>query len=413
MRYLVITCLASILCMGQAYAQAFKPGFIITPEGKKLTGVVKRTSFTNSSLSCSFKSVIGKDTSKTQVYTPDVLQGYGYNDEATYETKIVSFWDIIAQEETTDTLFVESIIKGKASLYYFKDNRPTSRLETWQTPHHFYVQKDGGKLHELKITGRNVYRDGLKKVRTTKLYLGILNSLFSDCPTTKSMINKERVTLQRSSLIKFVTTYNHCLDSSQEIISKSSSGIGQFGFSAHLLMSNVKFSGSPETRLDKAAYTGIGWGMYYLFSLDRHNQALGQIELNFGGYKYAISHKDAARTSTWDISYVQLPFILRYASSDPKAQFFMGAGLSLDLSLGMKETLSETYLINSTTATAGTSKENFRSASTGYIVEVGLLAKMGKSSRLQLGLRYNRNSGFMGGGEAKLNITSVRLGIGF
>ncbi|WP_299464764.1 outer membrane beta-barrel protein [uncultured Microscilla sp.] len=411
MKYLAIICLAGMLFTGQAYAQKFKPGFVVTQQGKKVTGFVKQSTVIGGSISCTFKT---SEEGNPKTYTPHELKGYGYDKATIYEPHTVSFLDVVTQQQTVDTLFVEVLVKGKGSLYYFKDNLPASKLKPWQSNHHFYVQKDNGDLQELKIKGAYVYSGGLKRVKRIKTYLGTLNALFSDCPAAKSLINNERVQLRKHSLMQFISNYNQCTGGEQIIEGKSADLTSQLGLAVQYASSTIQFSGSISDRLNSSTSQGIAFGIYYLFSLDRNNRLFGQVELNYSAQKYAISHKDAlSHSSQWDLGVMQVPIVLRYATSNPKEQLFVGAGINFDFRLSMKETLSESYQINAHTASIGASKENFRSTSSGIIIETGFLTKIGKTSRIELSVRYNRNAGFLLDRQAPTSIISFRVGLGF
>jgi hypothetical protein len=153
---------------------------------------------------------LDSSTLRISIYEPLDIQSFVVETsyERRYESKIVHFTDYPKYIEDlddsgipeiiTDTVFVEVLVKGKASLYQYKDE------EKWE---HFFAEKDG----EFQTLMQTLTRyDMLNKdvIKLTERYKSQLRKLFADCPSIIERISALENT--ESSLQEIFTDYNIC-----------------------------------------------------------------------------------------------------------------------------------------------------------------------------------------------------------
>mgnify|MGYP001096025031 CR=1 FL=1 len=394
-------------------AQSYKPGYIITKEGEKISGFVKISTMTRSAIGCSFASDIRGKGKKS--YQPEDLKGYGYNEEESYETKNVKFYDLVEQTEIEKTLFLEVLIKGKVSLYHFKDSQPLSRRESWRSANHYYIQKNDKSISELTIRGRETIKNSRKYVHITKLYIGTLNYTLTECTAIKKMINRTK--LSRKSLKKIIYAYNNCgiaqLPRSHKKNEEGKVGKRYFslGLSMYNFNRNVRFFGIPEMFLNGGKANSNGWGVFTLFSLDKNNHVFGAIEFNFLNYEYNIDSKanSSLQNYYWNAKVMQIPILVRYAIPSARIKPFLGAGVSFNFALNQSENLG-----NRPRPVIGF-LDQFKSFGLGWLVEGGAKVKIVSRLDASLSARWGNNREFLisASSNATAKTWSFRLGLGY
>lgn len=397
-------------------AQKFRPGYIITKDGRKASGFIKISTLTESALGCSFAT---NDTGEPgKMYDPKDLKGYGYDEGSMYESKMVKFYDITEAKEVEQTLFLEVLAKGKVNLYYFKDDKPLSRRDFWHPAHHYYIQKDGGEIPELKIRGRVKYQGGKKFVSTTKLYIGTLNYTLTECPDVKKKFNSTK--LSRKSLKKLINAYNTCVDpTSQTIVKDKRQTFNLAGLSVNYFSSTLAFSGGPAERIDGfPTSNGIGLSAVLMLGLDRNQLVFLESGLNFMKRNYtAVStnpgfilitggNQDFYEEYDYNLSVLQIPMMFTFATPGKKLQTFVGLGTGFNFKLAMTGTLSESGII---------ANNSLRTFALSYLFAGGLRGKINKSTYWKLEGRWESSQEFIASNfeGARANIFSFGFGLAF
>ena len=405
----VIVVIGLLLCfqVTNVLAQKFKPGYIITKDGKKNRGFVKISTEIQSALSCSFANNDKGEGSK--VYSPKDLLGYGYNNDQMYESKLVKFFDVIKDKEVEQTLFLEVLAKGKANLYYFKDDKPFSRRKYWQPAQHYYIQKDGGEIPELKVKGKIVYTNWSRYISYTKLYVGTLNYTLTGCPSIKKELNKTK--LARKSLKKLINAYNGCVDpNSQTIVEEKRQRYNWMGFSVNSFSSNLSFVGLPARNISGGKASGIGFGMFLMFGLDRNQLVFFETGLNFSKRSYDLTYvTNLSREYDLSISVMQMPLIFSFATPGDEFQAYASLGAGFNFALGVSQTLSErpSPVIDL--------DEDFNKSSLSLLLGAGIKGKFNQSTSWRLGMRWENNQEFLHGSNqgARAKILTFDFGLGF
>ncbi|MBD0255148.1 MAG: hypothetical protein ICV83_05470 [Cytophagales bacterium] len=99
-------------------------------------------------------------------------------------------------EKTKEPLFMQQLVRGKVSLYYYKER---------DNAEHYWAEKEG-KMLELHGGRKAVEVNGSKYLKSDKTYQVFLQQLFSDCSTP----NLHLCAFTKKSLTEAVYNYNVC-----------------------------------------------------------------------------------------------------------------------------------------------------------------------------------------------------------
>ncbi|OJJ23724.1 hypothetical protein BKI52_05075 [marine bacterium AO1-C] len=404
--FLVVIGLLLLFKANNLAAQKYKPGYILTKDGKKMTGFIKISTVSASALNCNFAySETGEG--KT-VYIPKDLNGYGYIGEQAYESKLVTFYDIVEQTEVKKRLFLEVLAKGEVNLYYFKDNQPSSKRQVWQSANHYYIQKGDREIVELTIKGRIVLKNSKKYASTTKLYIGTLNYTLTGCASIKKMLNNTR--LSRKSLKKIINKYNYCINpSSQQLIIEKRQRYNWLGFSMQFFNSNLSFSGVPARTVSGGKASGVSFGTFLMIGLDRNQRVFGETGVNFFRRNYQLNNtSNASREYDYDISVMQIPVMVTFATPNPKLQAFAGLGVGFNFALGISETLSERP------SPAVDLNEDFNKSGVSFLLSAGVRGVFNNSMFWKFEGRWENNQEFLNdsGQGSTAKILTFGFGVG-
>ena len=177
-----ITAILCLLLSINAFSQSdFRKGFIINKHGEKISGFVNYKENKTIYEYCEFKNTLNGNVIK---YSPEKISAYGYD----------NIKEFIAKPLNNKNVFLEVIIKGKASLF--------KHLKK------FYLELDN-VFKELENEIVEYQNDDLVRYkRKSNRYKGILKVFFKDCPKVNSKINN--VAYLEKSLSKIVVDFNTC-----------------------------------------------------------------------------------------------------------------------------------------------------------------------------------------------------------
>lgn len=189
MHFRITGLLAVLMCLiGTLSAQTdFRPGYIITNELDTLTGYIDYRGDLRSSRICMFKDDRKSDPTE---YDPTEIYGYHFD-----QGKFIISKEVLTNEGK-DVRFLEFLVNGEASLYYFRDEEGD----------HYLIEKEIGTLEELADEKVEVSRDEGDFSFHYKKYIGQLKATFSDCEEIQPEVEKS--TLSHSSLIRLTSQYH-------------------------------------------------------------------------------------------------------------------------------------------------------------------------------------------------------------
>jgi hypothetical protein len=173
MRPVILSLMAVLLFVSTLSGQTgFRPGYIINNKSDTIRGTVDDRGEVQNSTACLFRA---SDSSEPEEFLPGEIAAYRFDEGKYYVAKFVGI------DGEQQLVFAECLVKGTASLYYFR-NKGTEL---------YLIEKDGEKMLALTYTNN---------------YISLLKGIFSDCPEIQSSI--DRVKLNHRSLKSITCQYN-------------------------------------------------------------------------------------------------------------------------------------------------------------------------------------------------------------
>lgn len=180
--------LAIVVVFGtqHAYSQTdFREAFIINNEGDTLTGFVDYREGGKNFKICEYKN---SEEAKSINYSPDQIKGYRFVNDKYFESR-----EIQIDENKVENVFLEVLVKGKASLYKHLAK--------------YYIAKDT-LFYQLKNEQKEVVLKGKRVFKNNNEHIGILSYLLSECVGVRDKI--EGVRLSEKELTNLIENYNYC-----------------------------------------------------------------------------------------------------------------------------------------------------------------------------------------------------------
>ena len=322
-RYLI--CFFVLAVQPAAFAQGdrFEAGYIITLTGDSLNGFILIQGKAGNSSSCGFKQSIN---SEVKTYSPYDLKAYGFGTERRYDSYGLSF------DETTQNFFIKCLIKGKVSLYYFRER---------------YFIDFGGGIKELVSTTTNTTRDGKSYSQQMPMYKGVLQKAMNDCPSIHE--NLKETALTKKHLDELFEVYHKCIGHPATFYNygpgriKVSIGIALTGQTTELeVQSDIvpvfTYFFNTETMTDFSLAPTFIAELYLSKSLGRFRVRTG---LSYYTGNYDQYHEVTIGTRydcqlQIDMARIELPVMLKYYPLK-KVGFYVIAGLGFNATVKWQE----------------------------------------------------------------------------
>ena len=288
------------------------PGAIIQ-NNDTVQGYIKEAPRYLMSLHVSFKK---EGTSSYQVYKPNELEGFFY-DEISYSSFKVVNIDMYNKTDTVD-YFLRSLVRGTISLYELSLENKSDRL---------FAHKNN-TLEELKNTNYYFYGDNGQQYKAYKKeYITTLSKQMFEIPGfNKRIIN---LTFSKKPIAKLIHEFNNEYSGSSEyMIQKNEIKVdvsaNAFG----------EYHSQNSKTYDKPAYTA-GAGMLFRFYSPRISKKF--FFLTGLSYSHTTSY-DKIISLQWyhdpyfsmETNRFSIPLIMRYHVLDKRISPYIDAGYNLD-----------------------------------------------------------------------------------
>jgi hypothetical protein len=295
----------------------------------------------------------------------------------------------------TDTIFLQTLVKGEKSLYYFKNAQGNDN---------FYIKGDES-FELLTYKKYRIVRDLQARVAENKRFLGQLAYYLSDCPNIQSALR--RVEYNKRSLGKlFQFYYSDCVDSAPVFEAEKKGLKIDLGIFAGPTISRLDFrsSNSYWDHLTEVNYGssfnfsgGFFFDIFLPFSLNNwsiNTEAIyttykfsGEYNIVYSEFHYSESCIDIAT------SYAKINNLIRYRFFHKENQFYLNAGISngfIIRATNSKKTYTKFY-DNERFYFGGAS--SFDSHEQGLVFGAGLKRKkLGVEARIERGNGFSRAS---------------------
>jgi hypothetical protein len=363
----------------------FQPGYIVSLKGDTLKGFVKYKIWNENLNKISFANQLD---GPALLYTPTDIKEFGVKSEI-YKSAIV-------EEETSpdnmssldhsselnisiDTTFLQSLVLGPKSLYYYKN-----RAGKYQ----FYIGQDTGfKLLYYKRYFRDQEFNGASHMAVTenKTYVGQLTVYLQDCPEIASMIGKLKYNMKSmQGLFDFYyqkMTSNAVFRHQEEVDSR------EFGFIAGITMTSPTFKGKGFELLENMDFgssVNPSVGLFYNIVLPRNfkkwsicNEIIFNSFSTSGSY-YEFDNPEKYKTTTASLgfSYIKMNNLLRFDFlAIGKMNLFLDGGISNGIIISeINEKLEESRFYSTDSSISGKVLEDIRKHELGFTIGFG--AKM-------------------------------------
>ncbi len=360
-------------------------GYVITHQNDTLKGFIDDRNWEKNPESIRFKQALHLETFET--YTADKVAGIYIKpaDEyyVSYIGKIDKLPSINLSEfssesaffakdfHETDTLFLNVLIRGSVSLFYYVDKYEKK---------HYFIQKKQGEIVEL-IDQKYIVAnsDGTKFIRSYELYKSQIRDFFSDCHTLASDIKKIEYT--SPSLSNLLLKYQNCMNISIDYLKKKDPIRAELGVVAGVAFTSLRVvSQNLETNYGTSFSPCAGLSVSFVHTRNRRAWSIySDILWKRMQYEKEVSNGINAYMRDLDVDYLRLNIMLRYKFPMPTQKFrpYLQLGISNSLAIRMDETIISTY------SNGGARKH-----------EQGLIGGAGiRSGRLSGEIRYELGNG--------------------
>jgi len=175
--------LVSALVIEVLAQRDYRPGFIVKQNGDSTSGWVSYRSEKKNNQVCFFRP---GEKETTIEYKPDQLLSYGFLGDKRYE--VIN----VGTPDSAKNVFAQCVVKGRLSLYRH-DNA-------------FYLETSGSLIKLPPKKDSTIYTDKGSVVREDRRYVGILNSLISECNISAT----KKTQYAESHFAALVQQYNRC-----------------------------------------------------------------------------------------------------------------------------------------------------------------------------------------------------------
>lgn len=400
-----------LLCCNFAVAQKdFRKGYIIQ-NADTIRGYVDYRGYNKSAQLTTFKPTLD---GAEQRYTPESVAGYGFDHEKkVFEAKPVAVVD--ADNTVERMLFLNVLVKGKASIYYYRDSFSKD---------HYYLEKDTLftelQNNKLLVVGA---KSEAKFERYDKKYIGVLNYALSDCESI-SISQLYELRFNRSDLIRIAEKYNTCITPnavSTAVTHREEKFKITVGPVLVYTRAALDFTGdSPLGRAEFQNTSSIGGGAFLNLTLPALNEKLSlQTELLYIPARFSAPSTDYDKFNydiLFDLAYIKLPVQLRYTYPRGVIRPYMNAGLIAGYIVKdtNRQIVSHESNFREPTESAALADNYFNHLVRGFTVGTGISYPV-RDKALALELRYEQMSSI----AKLLNISSgtksfvLMLGYGF
>jgi hypothetical protein len=331
-RIILILVFASIIQSGFSQ-QNYLPGYIVPLKGDTLKGFIDYRNWEGTPDKVAFKKELSADK---VIFRALDIKGFSVVDEW-YESAIIQT-DISSgeieklsfdsrPELITDTTFLQSIVKGKKSLFFYRNMMGKDQ---------FYIKNDSS--YELLIYKKYKKEiDDRIAVNENKKFRGQLSFYMSDYPKIQARLSS--INYAKDDLEKLFDEYYKATQSEFEFHKKKDRTNVEAGLLTGLSLTSLKFSGDAYfyfVKKDFKQSLNVPIGLFADVILRRNRRKWSIYnELIFTSYKAASTFTDYESANNYTIYNTMLKFswlkmnnMIRFKFPINKAFIFFNAGVS-------------------------------------------------------------------------------------
>jgi hypothetical protein len=329
MKRLLNFTLITILTVLNCYAQNdWKPGYIIENSGDTIYGFIDNRDSRSNSKRCYF---LKEDLGEKKILEPKDISGFRFINGKFFVSKTIPSGD------STQRMFLEFIIHGKADIFHYKDDED-----------YFFIEKDG-QMYRLKNTSETQKKDATtfeaEKIieHEKKEYIGVLNFLMYDAKMQSEINN---CTLATKSLLKVAKKYHERVCSGEQCIvyEKKSNMHVKWGLHFGEAINNFNFGDRFVTNYNITSFLGcrlkfenvLDWAENVSFSTDITFHKFSKYELHQINYSAIVKYNNLVYTlypgSKLNVDLkviaIKVPITVNYLFSRGNVRPYVNLGIS-------------------------------------------------------------------------------------
>ena len=370
------------------------PGYVIKNNVDTLVGLVDYRDWKQNPSKVIFKTKI---ENKPTIFTPtDITEfkvdGNIYVSGIIYTevspTQINKLVENPQVNLVVDTTFLQTLFRGKKSLYYFKNS---------DGKENFYI-KQNTDFNLLVYKRYLKWKNGKRIIAENKKYLGQLAFYLNDCETINSEL--ENTSYNQNSLVELFQNYYKCSSSNISFEQKEEKIHMEIGIVAGASMTSLKFHSDDFSYLVNTNHnssTNPAGGLFLDLILPR-NQNKWSIynEFLFSTYQVIGSHEEYENENNYSVStteigysYIKIYNLVRFKYPINNLYLFLNGGISNGFSVSetnYRKEESKFYTTDRVVEELALSET--RKYEQGFVFGTGI-----KYNRFSLELRYERGNG--------------------
>jgi len=412
-----------LLIVFSGYSQQnYLPGKILKLNGDTLHGFINYQNWDKNPLNVYFRSDMDQEPN---IFSPREIQSFVVANEI-YRTATVTvnegFYKTSDLGYSTDisfrteTVFLQTLIRGAKSLYYFKDSEGREQ---------FYVELDAKLellvyhkyLKDLHNTGNSTNSNSIAE---DKRYVGQLSFYLKDCPDIQTQLRY--LNYGKQSLVKLFRHYYECKDSNADFVKKSDETKADYGVFAGLSITMLNFEGYQDyydelANSDFPVSYNPAFGIFLNKKLSRN---MGKFslhnELFFSGYKTDAFYQDFMHENRYENNYmtfggffIKLNNMLQYDIPVKSISLMMRLGITNGWNINeTNQKIVESVFYSTTTTTISPAIDETR------IYAIGILGGIGANyKRCSFDIRYEQNSGMSDLPTVKSSVRTLYFLVGY
>ncbi len=379
-----------------AHAQAdFQPGYIVQPAGDTLRGEIDYRDARFNARQCRFRAT---PEAATNTFLPATLRAYGLRDGSKVYRSLVPV-ALLTPAAAPAPAFLEVLVDGPAQLYALRDDERAD---------HYYVATQAFPLTEL--VQRKVLLEEERRLQSQNIYRNTLAQALANCPSAQALLPDLAFTPQ--ALARAVAAYNACQRPAQAALVATPVpkarqrprfgvvlGAKRTTMQLHypLTYSALDFSLGPDS--------GPVGGLAFNLPLTALSSKLSlEAELLYENQQYSQTRNDnnpngglGITNYRFDMSYVQLPLLVRYTFPTGRLRPLAEAGPVLGYAVKLTAETTGTDYYGRPQPTAVFLQDNQRQFQEGLCGSIGLQFTYWQQRQATLLARYERDSGWTEG----------------
>ncbi len=322
----------SVISQASFAQENFLPGYVISSKGDTVKGLIDYRNWINNPEKIFFKTDVGSasvfkpiDIKEFKVLDEIYVSGIVEIEVSKTDTKKLDFNSSFQIE--TDTVFLQTMIRGEKSLYFFENS---------QGVRNFYIKRNSD-FDLLKYKKYLIKQGQNTAVAENKKYVNQLSVYLNACASIQSELGKTEY--KHKDLENLFNSYYECGASEIEFQKKREDINTEFGILTGLSLTSLNFKSESiayldETNFSKSLNFTAGVFIDIIFPRSNNKWSLNN-ELTIASYKVEGHHLDFDSESIYtnsftefNYTYLKMNNMIRYHYPYNAILVFINAGIS-------------------------------------------------------------------------------------